>query len=51
MNTDYCRFTLRLPDDVMEKMKEIAKNEGRSTTKEIEFALRKFVQSYEAEKD
>ena len=51
MNTDYCRYTLRLADDVMEKIKEIAKEDGRSVNKEIEFALRKFIQSYETEKN
>ena len=51
MKADYCRYTLRLSDDVMEKMKEIAQEDGRSLNKEIEFALKKFIQSYETEKD
>ena len=44
-------YPLRVEENVMEKMKEIAKNDGRSLNKEIEFALKKFIQSYETEKN
>ena len=35
-------YPLRLEDEVMEKMKQIAKENGRSVNKEIEFALKKY---------
>lgn len=42
-------YPLRLEDEVMEKMKQIAKENGRSVNKEIEFALKKYIQAYQAE--
>ena len=40
-------YPLRLEKDVMEKSKIIAKENGRSLNKEIEFVLRKYIANYE----
>ena len=38
-------YPLRIEDEVMEEMKRIAKENGRSVNKEIEYALKKYLQS------
>ena len=38
-------YPLRIDDEIMEGLKRIAKENGRSVNKEIEFVLRKYVQS------
>jgi predicted transcriptional regulator len=42
-------FTLRLPPDLATELAAIASAEGRSRAKQIEVALRQFVQSYRRE--
>lgn len=42
-------YPLRIDDKLMEKIKELAKNNARSVNKEIEFALRMYLKSYEAD--
>ena len=42
-------YSLRISDELMETLKKISKENGRSVNKEIEFALKKYVQSYQAE--
>lgn len=44
---DEARFTMRIHPIVMEKMKYIAKNNGRSLNKEIEQILKWVVDDYE----
>ena len=40
-------YPLRIDSVVMQKIKVIAKNNGRSANKEIEFCLKKAVNDYE----
>lgn len=40
-------YPLRIEQKLMDKIKELAKENGRSVNKEIEFALNKYVKSYE----
>ena len=42
-------YPLRIDDAVMERLKEIAKENGRSVNKEIEFALRQYLKSFETD--
>lgn len=42
-------YSLRIDADVMDKMKIIADNNSRSKNKEIEHALKKYVDVYEAQ--
>lgn len=42
-------YPLRIDKTIMEKFKVIAKNNGRSINKEIEFVLRGIVSDYEKE--
>ena len=42
-------YSLRIDADVMDKMKIIADNNSRSKNKEIEYALKKYVDVYEAQ--
>lgn len=42
-------YPLRIDKEIMEKFKVIAKNNGRSVNKEIEFILKNVVSSYEKE--
>lgn len=44
---DEARFSLRIHPVVMEKMKYIAKNNGRSLNKEIEQILKWVIDDYE----
>lgn len=39
-------YPLRIEQDLMDKIKELAKENGRSVNKEIEFALNQYVKSY-----
>ena len=45
--SDEVNFVLRLPAKINEKIKEIAKEEGRSKNKEIEYILRMYIKEYE----
>lgn len=42
-------FPLRLDKPVMDKMRLLAKENGRSINKQIEFSLRKYLDAYEKE--
>ena len=42
-------YPLRLPDDAMAKIKVIAKENGRSVNKEIEFAVKGHIKRFEVE--
>ena len=42
----YTPFSLRISESLMEKIKQIAKENKRSTNKEIEFALEQYVAQY-----
>lgn len=44
---DESRFTLRIHPTIMEKMKYIAKSNGRSVNKEIEQILKWVIDDYE----
>ncbi|MCR5017066.1 MAG: Arc family DNA-binding protein [Ruminococcus sp.] len=43
---DIINFNLRLPEDINDKITEIAKKEGRSKNKEIEYILRQYIEEY-----
>lgn len=49
MPSDLPRYTLRIDPVLLEKVSVIAKDNDRSTNKEIERALRKLVAEYEKE--
>lgn len=42
-------YPLRIEEEIMNKMKELAKENGRSVNKEIEFALKQYLKSLEAD--
>lgn len=42
-------FSLRVPEETIEKMKVIAKENKRSANKEMEFALQKYIGQWEKE--
>lgn len=42
-------FSLRVEKEIMEKMRILAKENGRSLNKQIEFSLRQYLKAYEAE--
>ena len=42
-------YTLRIDEDLMEKLKFIANENSRSVNREIEFAIKKLVKEYEEE--
>jgi hypothetical protein len=44
-NEEDSRFTLRISTTLLEKIKERAKNNKRSTAKEIEFILEEYLKS------
>lgn len=43
----YTPFSLRISEDLLEKVKYIAKENKRSMNKEVEFVLEKYVKTYE----
>ncbi|MBP3327941.1 MAG: Arc family DNA-binding protein [Clostridia bacterium] len=45
----YPPFSLRVSEDLLDKVKYIAENNKRSANKEIEFALEQYVKTFEAE--
>lgn len=49
MPSDLPRYTLRIDPELLAKIAYIAKENDRSTNKEIERALRKVVAAYEQE--
>lgn len=42
-------FSVRFEKDVMDKMRILAKENGRSLNKQIEFSLKQYLKAYEAE--
>ena len=42
-------FPLRLEKPIMDKMRLLAKENGRSINKQIEYSLRKYLDAYEKE--
>ena len=42
-------FSLRISEELLDKVKQIAKENKRSANKEIEFVLEQYVAAYEAE--
>ncbi len=44
----YPPFSLRISEDLLEKIKHIAAKNKRSANKEIEFVLEQYVEKYEA---
>ncbi len=42
-------FPVRIDKDVMNKLRILAKENGRSLNKQIEFSLRQYLKAYEAE--
>lgn len=47
MSSDLPRYTLRIPADLLEKIKYIAEENGRSANKEIEQLIKKRIAEYE----
>ena len=45
----YPPFSLRVSEDLLDKVKYIAENNKRSANKEIEFALEQYVNKFESE--
>ena len=45
----YPPFSLRVSEDLLDKVKYIAENNKRSANQEIEFALEQYVKTFEAE--
>lgn len=50
MGNYYQPFSLRVSEELIEKIKIIAKNHKRSTNKEMEFILENYVEDYENER-
>ena len=42
-------FSLRISEELLDKVKHIAEKNKRSANKEIEFALEQYVEAYETE--
>lgn len=47
MTTDKRQFTLRIQEEVHNKIKHIAEKNKRSLTMEIEFAIERYIEEYE----
>lgn len=45
----YTPFSLRVSEELLDKIKQIAAENKRSANKEIEFALEQYVRQYEAQ--
>lgn len=43
MISQLSKFTLRIPKELLDKVRVIAQNNGRSTNKEIEMLLKEYV--------
>ena len=48
MGNYYSPFSLRIPEELLDKIKEIASVHKRSANKEIEFILQLYVEQWEA---
>lgn len=49
MPSDLPRYTLRIPNDLLQKISYIAEANGRSTNREIEMLIKKCISAYEKE--
>jgi hypothetical protein len=49
MTPDKTRFTLRVDESILEKIKQIADKSHRSINAQVEYVLEKFIQDYEKE--
>lgn len=49
MNIQENPFPIRIDKDVMDKLRVLAKENGRSLNKQIEFSLKQYLKAYEAE--
>lgn len=49
MSSNLPRYTLRIPQSLLDKARYIAAEEGRSLNKEIEIMLKKRIAAYELE--
>lgn len=49
MKSDYPRFTLRIPQELLDKLEYIAKSESRTKTGELEHMIRLRIREFEAE--
>lgn len=48
MKSDYPRYTLRIPQELLDKLGYIADYEGRTKNKEIEQLIKKRIAEFEA---
>ncbi len=44
MPSDLPKFTLRIPRELLESLREVAQEHGRSVNKEIEFIIKKYLE-------
>ena len=51
MGNYYPPYSLRVSEVLMDKIKQIAKENKRSANKEIEYALEQYVKAYEQSKE
>ncbi len=49
MPSDLPRYTLRMPHELLKKIRYIAEENGRSANKEIELMIKKRIKDYEVE--
>ena len=42
-------FSVRMEKEIMDKMRVLAKENGRSLNKQVEFAVKQYLKTYEAE--
>lgn len=49
MPSDLPRYTLRIPQELLDKIRYIAEENGRSANREIELMIKSRIKSYEAE--
>lgn len=45
----YPPFSVRIPDELLDKIKKLAVMNKRSTNKQVEFMLEKYMEQWEAE--
>ena len=48
---DTINFNVRIAENINEELVKIAKEEGRSKNKEIEYILKKYIEEYKKEKN
>lgn len=48
MASNLPRYTLRIPQDILDKIKYIAEENGRSANKEIELMIKQRIKDYES---